>query len=110
MAGSDLLSRRQVPHENLYQQALRTLSSSLNKMKVCGLVVVELRELIDLGMGELIINFMGPPPNAFLERKALDILGTYLTSSSVAPLNKEFVETESPLWYAPFGKVSCRTV
>jgi hypothetical protein len=30
--------------------------------------------------------------------KALDLLGTYLTSSAVAPLNKEYVETESPLW------------
>lgn len=27
------------------------------------------------------------------------MLGTYLTSSSTAPLNKEFVEIESPLWY-----------
>ena len=71
-----------------------------------------------LGMGELIISFLGPPPKEFLERKvrqlcsqftraepihsalqALDILGTYLTSSSVAPLNKEYIETESPLWY-----------
>ncbi|PPQ88654.1 hypothetical protein CVT25_010230 [Psilocybe cyanescens] len=51
----------------------------------------------DESMGELIINFIGPPPNAFLERKALEILGTYLTSSAVAPLNKEFVEIESPL-------------
>ncbi|KDR85083.1 hypothetical protein GALMADRAFT_233694 [Galerina marginata CBS 339.88] len=51
----------------------------------------------DESMGELIINFMGPAPNEFLERKALDILGTYLTSSAVAPLNKEFVEIESPL-------------
>jgi len=49
-------------------------------------------------MGEIIVNFLGPPPNAFLERKALDILGTYLTSSAVAPLNKEFIEIESPLW------------
>lgn len=31
--------------------------------------------------------------------KALDIIGTYLTSSPVAPLNKEFVEIENPLWY-----------
>ncbi len=54
--------------------------------------------MLRLGMGELIINFMGPPPNAFLERKALEIIGTYLTSSAVAPLNKEFVEIESPLW------------
>ncbi|KAK7463673.1 hypothetical protein VKT23_005614 [Stygiomarasmius scandens] len=51
----------------------------------------------DETMGELLITFLGPAPNAFLERKALDILGTYLTSSSVAPLNKEFVEIESPL-------------
>ena len=30
--------------------------------------------------------------------QAIDILGTYLTSSAVAPLNKEFIEIESPLW------------
>ncbi|KAI0080089.1 hypothetical protein K474DRAFT_1590638 [Panus rudis PR-1116 ss-1] len=51
----------------------------------------------DESVGELQINFMGPPPNAFLERKAIEILGTYLTSSPVAPLNKEFVEIDSPL-------------
>ncbi|PCH33772.1 hypothetical protein WOLCODRAFT_61455 [Wolfiporia cocos MD-104 SS10] len=56
----------------------------------------------DETMGEVQIGFMGPPPNAFLERKALDILGTYLTSSPVAPLNKEFVEIESPLWYVVY--------
>ncbi|EDR15625.1 uncharacterized protein LACBIDRAFT_300739 [Laccaria bicolor S238N-H82] len=60
--------------------------------------VVEFPEK-DESMGELIINFVGPPVNAFLERKALDIIGTYLTSSAVAPLNKEYVEIESPLWY-----------
>ncbi|KAI0778573.1 Metalloenzyme, LuxS/M16 peptidase-like protein [Trametes elegans] len=51
----------------------------------------------DESVGELQIGFLGPPPTAFLERKALDILGTYLTSSPVAPLNKEFVEIENPL-------------
>lgn len=51
-------------------------------------------------MGELIISFLGPSPNDFLTRKALDVIGTYLTSSSVAPLNKEFVEIELPLWLA----------
>lgn len=30
--------------------------------------------------------------------QALDILATYLTSSPVAPLNKEYIEIESPLW------------
>ncbi|KAJ7293661.1 Metalloenzyme, LuxS/M16 peptidase-like protein [Mycena rebaudengoi] len=51
----------------------------------------------DESMGELIISCLGPPPNAFLERKALDLLGTYLTSSAVAPLNKEYIEIDSPL-------------
>ena len=31
--------------------------------------------------------------------QALDILGTYLTSGPVAPLNKEYVEIENPLWF-----------
>lgn len=52
----------------------------------------------DESMGELIISFMGPAPSEFLERKALDVIETYLTSSPVAPLNKEYVEIESPLW------------
>ncbi|TBU62037.1 Metalloenzyme, LuxS/M16 peptidase-like protein [Dichomitus squalens] len=51
----------------------------------------------DESVGELQIGFLGPPPTAFLERKALDILGLYLTSSPVAPLNKEYVEIENPL-------------
>ncbi|KAF9069136.1 Metalloenzyme, LuxS/M16 peptidase-like protein [Rhodocollybia butyracea] len=51
----------------------------------------------DESVGELIINFLGPAPNEFLERKALDVITTYLTSSAVAPLNKEYVEIESPL-------------
>ncbi|KAL1708664.1 Metalloenzyme, LuxS/M16 peptidase-like protein [Schizophyllum commune] len=51
----------------------------------------------DESVGELVINFLGPPPNEFVERKALDILGTYLTSSTVAPLNKEYIEIESPM-------------
>lgn len=52
----------------------------------------------DESVGELQLGFLGPPPTAFLERKALDILGYYLTSSPVAPLNKEYVEIENPLW------------
>ncbi|KAF5377430.1 hypothetical protein D9615_005325 [Tricholomella constricta] len=64
----------------------------------------------DESMGELTLSFLGPPPNAFLERKALDILGTYLTSSAVAPLNKEYIETESPLCsYIYFGEDTCAT-
>ncbi|OJA10818.1 hypothetical protein AZE42_00264 [Rhizopogon vesiculosus] len=51
----------------------------------------------DESQGELLITYTGPPPNDFIERKALDILATYLTSSPVAPLNKEYIEIESPL-------------
>ncbi|KAJ7070954.1 Metalloenzyme, LuxS/M16 peptidase-like protein [Mycena amicta] len=59
----------------------------------------------DESVGELIITFLGPIPNHFLERKALDIIGTYLTSSPVAPLNKEYIEIDSPLCtYIYFGE------
>lgn len=37
--------------------------------------------------------------------QALDVIGTYLTSSPVAPLNKEYVEIENPLCtYIYFGE------
>ena len=71
----------------------------------------------DESLGELVISYLGPPPSAFLEQKvcgrcssgfhwrnnwtffqALDILSVYLTSSPVAPLNKEYIEVETPLW------------
>ncbi|KAH6917298.1 cytoplasmic protein [Coprinopsis sp. MPI-PUGE-AT-0042] len=66
--------------------------------------VVEFPEK-DESMGELIISYLGPSNNKYLERKALDMIGTYLTSSPVAPLNKEFVEIESPLCsYIYFGE------
>ena len=50
-------------------------------------------------MGQIVISFLGPPPNDFLTSKALETLGLYLTSSTVAPLNKEYIEIDSPLWY-----------
>ena len=70
----------------------------------------------DESTGELIINYLGTRTEDFLEStvrvlsfhdfelglikvQALEILGSYLTSSPTAPLNKEFVEIESPLWY-----------
>ncbi|KAJ7169964.1 Metalloenzyme, LuxS/M16 peptidase-like protein [Mycena filopes] len=51
----------------------------------------------DESVGELIISSLGPAPNQFLERKALDLLGSYLTSSAVAPLNKEYIEVDTPM-------------
>ena len=69
----------------------------------------------DESNGELVLAFQGPPSKDQLTLKvtdfsfsltgcaysfiqALDILALYLTSSSVAPLNKEYVEREDPLW------------
>lgn len=34
--------------------------------------------------------------------QAIEVLSSYLTSSPTAPLNKEFIEIESPFWYALF--------
>ncbi|KAH9064309.1 Metalloenzyme, LuxS/M16 peptidase-like protein [Lactarius vividus] len=65
----------------------------------------------DESSGELIINFMGPRTDDLLESAALEILGTYLTSSPTAPLNKEFIEIESPLCtYIYFGEESRATL
>lgn len=36
------------------------------------------------------------------DHKALEILGIYLTSSATAPLNKEYIEIEQPLWFVRF--------
>ncbi|TFK30528.1 cytoplasmic protein [Coprinopsis marcescibilis] len=83
---------------------LETPSADRKPLEKDAYQVVEFPEK-DESMGELVINFLGPPHNAFLERKALDMLSTYLTSSPVAPLNKEFVEIESPLCsYIYFGE------
>ncbi|KAI0304973.1 Metalloenzyme, LuxS/M16 peptidase-like protein [Russula brevipes] len=57
----------------------------------------------DESTGELLINYLGPRNGDLLECKAcvlhpaIDVLGSYLTSSPTAPLNKEFIEIESPL-------------
>ncbi|KIY47049.1 hypothetical protein FISHEDRAFT_75082 [Fistulina hepatica ATCC 64428] len=62
----------------------------------------------DESVGELILNFIGPPVDAFVERKALDILGSYLTSGTVAPLNKEYIEIDSPLCTYIYFAEECR--
>ncbi|KAF9027171.1 hypothetical protein BGZ52_004433 [Haplosporangium bisporale] len=50
----------------------------------------------DESMGEVAINWFGPPVTDFLGFQALDILETYLTDSAVAILKKEMVEIEDP--------------
>jgi len=65
----------------------------------------------DESSGELLINSLGSRTEDFLESTALEILGTYLTSSPTAPLNKEFVEIESPLCtYIYFGEETRATL
>ncbi|KAF9111927.1 hypothetical protein BGX27_004236 [Mortierella sp. AM989] len=50
----------------------------------------------DEDMGEVAINWFGPPITDFLTFQALDIIETYLTDSAVAILKKEMVEIEDP--------------
>ncbi|KAF9208991.1 hypothetical protein BGZ49_006848 [Haplosporangium sp. Z 27] len=50
----------------------------------------------DEDMGEVAINWFGPPVTDFLTFQALDIIETYLTDSAVAILKKEMVEIEDP--------------
>ena len=81
----------------------------------------------DESTGELVINYLGSRTEDFFEAtvcvlssrdielgliivQALEILGTYLTSSPTAPLNKQFVEIESPLWYAWPRSLPCVTL
>lgn len=75
---------------------LETASANRSPIKQITKETVEFPEK-DESQGELLITYAGPSPNDFMERKALDILATYLTSSPVAPLNKEYIEIESPL-------------
>ncbi|KAI0348495.1 hypothetical protein BDW22DRAFT_1404375 [Trametopsis cervina] len=58
--------------------------------------VVEFPEK-DESVGEVQVSWQGPPTGSFLEEKAIDMLGNYLTSSATAPLTKEYVEIENPL-------------
>ncbi|KAA1467937.1 hypothetical protein DENSPDRAFT_833113 [Dentipellis sp. KUC8613] len=59
----------------------------------------------DESSGELMLSFMGPSQDEFLESMALDIISSYLTASPTSPLNKEYIETESPLCtYIYFGE------
>ncbi|KZT72760.1 hypothetical protein DAEQUDRAFT_663389 [Daedalea quercina L-15889] len=89
---------------------METPSANRAPLKETKMTTVEFPEK-DESVGEVYIGYMGPSPNEFLERKALDILATYLTSSAVAPLNKEYVEVESPLCtYIYFGEDSRATL
>ncbi|KAH0838376.1 Metalloenzyme, LuxS/M16 peptidase-like protein [Lanmaoa asiatica] len=89
--------QNQGPRPNGWERPfMETASANRKRIKEVIEEIVEFPEK-DESQGELLITYNGPPPTAFLERKALDILSTYLTSSPVAPLNKEYVEIESPL-------------
>ncbi|GES88292.1 metalloenzyme, LuxS/M16 peptidase-like protein [Rhizophagus clarus] len=51
----------------------------------------------DESMGQVVITWLGPLIDEFLEIKALEILHTYLTDSAASILQKEFVEIRDPL-------------
>ncbi|CAG8678658.1 5107_t:CDS:10, partial [Funneliformis mosseae] len=51
----------------------------------------------DESVGQLLIVWLGPLVDEFLEIVALEVLHEYLSDSAVSVLQKEFVETEDPL-------------
>ncbi|CAI2171216.1 5030_t:CDS:10 [Funneliformis geosporum] len=51
----------------------------------------------DENFGQLLISWLGPLVDEFLEIAALEVLHEYLSDSAVSVLQKEFVETEDPL-------------
>jgi len=53
----------------------------------------------DESMGEVYISFRGSKCGDFITNGALDIIGSYLTSTATSPLNRDLVEIPSPLWY-----------
>ncbi|KAH8114464.1 Metalloenzyme, LuxS/M16 peptidase-like protein [Phellopilus nigrolimitatus] len=59
-------------------------------------VTVELPSIYER-LGALDIAFVGPPPNDYLIRTALNFMAKYLTLSPIAPLNAEYIETDNPL-------------
>lgn len=50
----------------------------------------------DESIGEVDISWITPPVTDWLTHDALDLIGTYLSESAIAPLNKEFVERPDP--------------
>ncbi|EIW67501.1 hypothetical protein TREMEDRAFT_33585 [Tremella mesenterica DSM 1558] len=65
--------------------------------------VVEFMEE-DESMGEIVLLWLGPSPMDYLSGLALKILGSYLTLTATAPLQKEFIEISKP--YASYIGVS----
>ena len=51
----------------------------------------------DESIGEIYLNFLGPPPMDYRTNTALKLLGLYLTDTPTAPLQVEFVEIKQPL-------------
>lgn len=64
--------------------------------------VVEFPEK-DESVGELMLSWIGPPIDDFLNDLALEVLGEYLTDSPVSPLYKEFVEVDEPACTGEFS-------
>lgn len=51
----------------------------------------------DESVGDVQVSFVGPTLDEHLKLQALDVLGTYLSDSTVSPLQQAFVERDHPL-------------
>lgn len=50
----------------------------------------------DESVGSVMLHWIGPDSQDYLRRAGLDLLGEYLSGSSIAPLNLQFVEGKDP--------------
>ncbi|KAF8527970.1 Metalloenzyme, LuxS/M16 peptidase-like protein [Hysterangium stoloniferum] len=91
-----ILDHHQSRPENWRRPFVETVSANRVPLVETSRETIEFPEQ-DESAGELMMTFKGTAPNDYLSATAIDALASYLTSSPVAPLNKEFVEIASPL-------------
>ncbi|CAO3593296.1 unnamed protein product [Absidia cylindrospora] len=87
------------PHVLKQQEQKRPWSSCLLSVPDLAKNVTETVLFPDLDetIGAISISWLGPLGNDFLEMAAIQVLNTYLTDSSVSPLQKLLVEIDDPL-------------
>lgn len=74
---------------------VETPTARPNSISQSSTKVVEFMEE-DESMGDIIINWLGPPPMDYTTGLALSLMNKYLTDSATSPLQKEFVEIPKP--------------
>ena len=84
------------PPPNWKRPFVETSTSDLLSIAESRTQIVEFMEQ-DESIGEIYLNFLGPPPTDYRSNLAIKLLGRYLTDTPTSPLQKKFVEIKQPL-------------